>query len=55
MTTTAKIAIAAVIIAALAAVIGYDLMFGKPKSTTSLLLLKTSFWISRTLDPGRST
>ena len=32
MTTTAKIAIAAVIIAALAAVIGYDLMFGKPKS-----------------------
>ncbi|HZN63125.1 MAG TPA: LysM peptidoglycan-binding domain-containing protein [Planctomycetota bacterium] len=31
MTTTAKIAIAAVIVAALAAVIGYDLMYGKPK------------------------
>lgn len=32
MTTTAKIAIAAVIVAALAAVVGYDLMYGKPKS-----------------------
>ena len=31
MTSTAKIAIAAVIVAALAAVIGYDLMYGKPK------------------------
>src|SRR5688572_6560740 len=33
MTQTAKIAIAAVIVAALAAVVGYDLMYGKPKST----------------------
>jgi nucleoid-associated protein YgaU len=32
MTTTAKLAIAAVIVAALAAVVGYDLMYGKPKS-----------------------
>ncbi len=32
MTTTAKIAIAAVIVAALAAVIGYDLMYGRPKN-----------------------
>ncbi|HKS16774.1 MAG TPA: LysM peptidoglycan-binding domain-containing protein [Planctomycetota bacterium] len=32
MTTPAKLAIAAVIVAALAAVIGYDLMYGKPKS-----------------------
>jgi nucleoid-associated protein YgaU len=31
MTTPAKIAIAAVIVAALAAVVGYDLMYGKPK------------------------
>jgi nucleoid-associated protein YgaU len=33
MNTTAKIAIAAVIVAALAAVVGYDLMYGKPKPT----------------------
>src|SRR6266850_7911373 len=32
MTTPAKLAIAAVIVAALAAVIGYDLMYGKPKN-----------------------
>lgn len=31
MTTPAKIAIAAVIVAALAAVVGYDLLYGKPK------------------------
>jgi len=35
MTTTAKIAIAAVIVAALAAVVGYDLMYGKPKTQDS--------------------
>jgi hypothetical protein len=32
MTTAAKIAIAAVIVAALAAVVGYDLLHGKPKN-----------------------
>jgi nucleoid-associated protein YgaU len=32
MTTPAKLAIAAVIVAALAAVVGYDLMYGKPKN-----------------------